>query len=108
MRGQTVSSRPACDNGVGLDLDEHRGVDQGLNLDHCGGGRVAGEELAMRTPETRSESDVRHKHPGTHDIGHSSGQPLQRLLDDLQATPCLCVGIPRSEHAAVVSQGGCR
>src|SRR5215467_10085593 len=76
---------------VSLDLDQHRGIDEGLHLHHRGRRRARGEELAVRAAVVLPARDVGDEHARSHDAGPVGAELLQRALDELQAAPGLGV-----------------
>src|SRR5438128_9739027 len=86
-------------DGVRLDLDQHRRVDQRLHLDHGGGRRARGEELAVGAAELLPAGNVGDEHARAHDAGSIGAELAQRTFDQFQAPAGLRVGVSGRVHA---------
>src|SRR4051812_25236493 len=104
--GWSETPRARADDGLGLDLDEQVGVDEGSHL-HQGGGRSdAGEDLPVGPAHRLPVTDVGHVHPRTHDVGRGGFAGSKRLDDDLEGDARLRVRVARSDDASLADRRG--
>src|SRR3989442_887638 len=90
----------AAEEAGGVDLDEKLGRGQRAHLHERGGRKVAGEELAPRTPDLFALLDVRHVDVETNDVVHRPAGGVDEVLDLGEGLPGLAVHRAVSEHAA--------
>jgi hypothetical protein len=80
------------EDGLGLDLDQPGGVEQGRH-DHRGRGRAdLAEDLAVRAGDLLPEPGVGEVHPGADHVLIAGAGLRERLADQVQADPGLLVG----------------
>jgi hypothetical protein len=66
------------DDRVGLDLDQHVGIDQAPDFDHRGGRTDVAEGFAVRTADRLPLRDVGDVHAGAHDVAEGRARRGQR------------------------------
>jgi len=86
---------------IGLDFDEHVGIDQLCDLHHGGRRPDGSEELAVRAADFLPSTDVGDVDACPHDIVESSTSLLQRGLDIAQCLERLRAHVALPDDSAV-------
>ena len=103
---QTWWGRSLFDYRVGLDLDQHVGIDEAIHFNHRGGRTLCSEELRMGAAVLFPEFDVGDEHASADDIRANTSCLQQRHLDQLQAASGLLIGLTGRICATIFLDSG--
>ncbi len=96
-----AASDPALHYGLGLDLDEHGGIDQPSHLDHRRRRTDVAENLAVGAADFFPVLDVGDVHPRAHDVAERGSGLLERGSDVPKRLDRLRIGVAGPDDPAV-------
>src|SRR5215469_11348449 len=92
---------------VGVDLEQHVGINQPSNFDHSRSRADVSKELTVRAPDLLPVLNVEHEHARPYHVFHARPRFLERGLNIPQNLDCLRIRIADADDLSVGAGGRC-